>query len=95
MKIKINFLCKDSILAAPIVVDLALFLDLVKKAGMSGIEEWLAFCFISLQYAPELRSEHDIFKQLIKLQNALLHMIGEDLITHLGLDYYQEFVDTL
>ncbi|HEX8277499.1 MAG TPA: inositol-3-phosphate synthase, partial [Segetibacter sp.] len=95
MQIKINFLCKDSILAAPIVLDLALFLDLAKRAGMSGIQEWLSFYFKSPQHAPELRAEHDIFKQLIKLQNTLRHMMGEDLITHLGLDYYQEFVDTL
>ena len=92
---KINFLCKDSILAAPIVLDLALFLDLAKRAGMSGIQEWLSFYFKFPQHARVLRAEHDIFKQLIKLQNTLRHMTGENLITHLGLDYYQEFVDTL
>ncbi len=90
MQIKINFLCRDSILAAPIVLDLALFMDLAKRAGMSGIQEWLSFYFKSPQTAPELRPEHDIFKQLIKLQNTLRHMMGEDLITHLGLDYYED-----
>jgi myo-inositol-1-phosphate synthase len=95
MQIKINFLCRDSILAAPIVLDLALFLDLAKRAGMSGIQEWLSFYFKSPQALPELRPEHDIFKQLIKLQNTLRHLMDEDIITHLGLDYYQELVDTL
>jgi myo-inositol-1-phosphate synthase len=90
MQIKINFLCRDSILAAPIVLDLALFMDLAQRAGMSGIQEWLSFYFKSPQTAPGLRPEHDIFKQLIKLQNTLRHMMGEDLITHLGLDYYDE-----
>ena len=95
MQIKINFLCRDSILAAPIVLDLALFLDLAKRSGMSGIQEWLSFYFKSPQTLPELRPEHDIFKQLIKLQNTLRHIMDEDIITHLGLDYYQELVDTL
>jgi myo-inositol-1-phosphate synthase len=95
MQIKINFLCRDSILAAPIVLDLALFMDLAKRAGMSGIQEWLSFYFKSPQTAPGLRPEHDIFKQLIKLQNTLRHMMGEDLITHLGLDYYQDLVEAL
>lgn len=95
MQIKVNFLCRDSILAAPIVLDLALFMDLAKRAKMSGIQEWLSFYFKSPQTAPDLRPEHDIFKQLIKLQNTLRHLMGEDLITHLGLDYYQEFVETL
>ena len=95
MQIKINFLCRDSILAAPIVLDLALFMDLAKRAGMSGIQEWLSFYFKSPQTAPGLRPEHDIFKQLIKLQNTLRHMMGEDLITHLGLDYDQELVEAL
>lgn len=95
MQIKVNFLCRDSILAAPIVLDLALFMDLAKRAQMSGIQEWLSFYFKSPQTAPDLRPEHDIFKQLIKLQNTLRHLMGEDLITHLGLDYYQEFVETL
>jgi myo-inositol-1-phosphate synthase len=95
MQIKINFLCRDSILAAPIVLDLALFSDLAKRAGMSGIQEWLSFYFKSPQTAPGLRPEHDIFKQLIKLQNTLRHMMDEDLITHLGLDYYQDLVEAL
>jgi len=90
MQIKINFLCKDSILAAPIVLDLALFLDLAQRSGMSGIQEWLSFYFKSPQTLPELRVEHDIFKQQIKLQNTLRHIMGEDLITHLGQDYYEE-----
>jgi myo-inositol-1-phosphate synthase len=95
MQIKINFLCRDSILAAPIVLDLALFSDLAKRAGMSGIQEWLSFYFKSPQTAPDLRPEHDIFKQLIKLQNTLRHMMGEDLITHLGLDYYQDLIEAM
>lgn len=95
MQIKINFLCRDSILAAPIALDLALFVDLAKRAGMSGIQEWLSFYLKSPQTAPGLPAENDIFKQLMKLQNTLRHLMGEDLITHLGLDYYQELVDTL
>lgn len=95
MQIKINFLCRDSILAAPVVLDLALFMDLAKRANMTGIQEWLSFYFKSPQTAPGLRPEHDIFKQLIKLQNTLRHMMGEDLITHLGLDYYQDLVEAL
>ena len=95
MQIKINFLCRDSILAAPIVLDLALFMDLAKRADMSGIQEWLSFYFKSPQHLEELSPEHDIFKQLMKMQNTLRHIMGEDLITHLGLDYYQEFVETL
>jgi len=95
MQIKVNFLCRDSILAAPIVLDLALFIDLAKRADMSGIQEWLSFYLKSPQTAEGLRPEHDIFKQLIKLQNTLRHLMGEDLITHLGLDYYQELVDIL
>ncbi len=95
MQIKINFLCRDSILAAPIVLDLALFMDLAKRANMSGIQEWLSFYFKSPQTAEGLKPEHDIFKQLIKMQNTLRHMMGEDLITHLGLDYYQELVESM
>jgi myo-inositol-1-phosphate synthase len=95
MQIKINFLCRDSILAAPLVLDLALFTDLAHRAGMSGIQEWLSFYYKSPQTAPGLAPEHDIFKQLTKLQNTLRHMMGEDLITHLGLDYYQDLVETL
>ncbi len=95
MQIKINFLCRDSILAAPIVLDLALFADLAKRSGKSGIQEWLSFYFKSPQTAPGLPPEHDIFKQLIKLQNTLRYMMGEDLITHLGLDYYEEMEEAL
>jgi myo-inositol-1-phosphate synthase len=95
MQIKINFLCRDSILAAPIVLDLALFMDLAKRSGMSGIQEWLSFYLKSPQTLEGLPAEHDIFKQLMKLQNTLRHIMGEDLITHLGLDYYQELVDSL
>lgn len=95
MQIKINFLCRDSILAAPVALDLALFIDLAQRAGMHGIQEWLSFYLKSPQTAPGLPAEHDIFKQLIKLQNTLRHMMGEDLITHLGLDYYQELVDNM
>lgn len=90
MQIKVNFLCRDSILAAPIVLDLALFLDLAKRADMSGVQEWLSFYLKAPQVAPGLEPENDIFKQLIKLQNTLRHIMGEDLITHLGLDYYDD-----
>ena len=89
MQIKINFLCRDSILAAPIVLDLALFLDLAQRAGMSGIQEWLSFYFKSPMTLPELYPEHDLFIQLMKLKNTLRAIRGEDLITHLGLDYYE------
>ena len=88
MQLKINFPCRDSILAAPIVLDVALFLDLAKRAGMSGIQEWLSFYFKSPMHAPELYPEHDLFIQLMKLKNTLRFMRGEDLITHLGLEYY-------
>jgi myo-inositol-1-phosphate synthase len=88
MQIKIDFLCRDSILAAPIVLDLALFLDLAQRVGMKGIQEWLSFYFKSPQTAPGLYPEHDIFIQLMKLKNTLRHLRGEDLITHLGLEYY-------
>ena len=90
MQIKINFLCRDSILAAPVALDLALFADLAKRAGMKGIQEWLSFYLKSPQTKEGLRPENDIFKQLIKLQNTLRYMMGEELITHLGLDYYEE-----
>lgn len=88
MQIKIDFLCRDSILAAPIVLDLALFMDLAQRAGMKGVQEWLSFYLKSPQTAPGLYPEHDIFIQLMKLKNTLRHMRGEDLITHLGLEYY-------
>ena len=89
MQIKINFLCRDSILAAPIVLDLALFLNLAQRAGMSGIQEWLSFYFKSPMTAPGLYPEHDLFIQQMKLKNTLRAIKGEDLITHLGLDYYE------
>jgi myo-inositol-1-phosphate synthase len=88
MQIKVDFLCRDSILAAPIVLDLALFLDFAERAGMSGIQEWLSFYFKSPQTAPGLYAEHDLFIQLMKLKNNLRHVMGEELITHLGQEYY-------
>ncbi len=91
MQIKIDFLCRDSILAAPIVLDLALFLDLAKRAEFSGIQEWLSFYFKSPTTAPELYPEHDLFIQLMKLKNTLRYMAGEEEITHLGADYYDYY----
>jgi myo-inositol-1-phosphate synthase len=88
MQLKINFLCRDSILAAPIVLDVALFLDLAKRSGMDGIQEWLSFYFKSPMHAPGLYPEHDLFIQSMKLKNTLRFLRGEDLITHLGLEYY-------
>jgi myo-inositol-1-phosphate synthase len=88
MQLKINFLCRDSILAAPIVLDVALFLDLAKRAGLAGIQEWLSFYFKSPQHAPGLYPEHDLFIQLVKLKNTLRWFLGEELITHLGREYY-------
>ena len=91
MQIKIDFLCRDSILAAPIVLDLAIFLDLAKRAGFSGIQEWLSFYFKSPQTAPGLYPEHDLFIQQMKLKNTLRYMAGEEEITHLGADYYDYY----
>ena len=88
MQIKIDFLCRDSILAAPLVLDLVLFLDLAQRCGMSGIQEWLSFYFKSPMCADGLYPEHDLFIQLMKLKNTLRHLKGEDLITHLGMEYY-------
>jgi myo-inositol-1-phosphate synthase len=88
MQLKINFLCRDSILAAPIVLDSALFLDLAKRAGMRGIQEWLSFYYKSPMHAAGLYPEHDLFIQLMKLKNTLRYMQGEELITHLGREYY-------
>jgi myo-inositol-1-phosphate synthase len=88
MQIKIDFLCRDSILAAPVVLDLVLLMDLAQRAGMKGIQEWLSFYFKAPMTAPGLYPEHDIFIQLMKLKNTLRWMRGEDLITHLGLEYY-------
>ena len=88
MQLKINFLCRDSILAAPIVLDTALFMDLAKRAGMSGIQEWLSFYYKAPMHAKEVYPEHDLFIQLMKLKNTLRYMKGEELITHLGREYY-------
>jgi myo-inositol-1-phosphate synthase len=90
MQIKVNFLCRDSILAAPIALDVALFLDLACRAGLSGIQEWLSFYFKSPMVGEGLYPEHDLFIQLTKLKNTLRHVAGEELITHLGLDYYEK-----
>ncbi len=91
MQIKIDFLCRDSILAAPLVLDIVLFLDLAQRCGAlknKGIQEWLSFYFKSPMCAPNLYPEHDLFIQLMKLKNTLRHLRGEELITHLGLEYY-------
>ena len=89
-QIKVDFLCRDSILAAPLVLDLALFFDLSQRAGLSGIQEWLSFYFKSPQVGEKLYPEHDLFIQLTKLKNTLRWMKGEEQITHLGIEYYQE-----
>ncbi len=91
MQIKVDFLCRDSILAAPIVLDLALFMDLAARAKFSGIQEWLSFYFKSPIHLPELYPEHDLFIQLMKLKNTLRYMKGEEQITHLGADYYEYY----
>jgi len=88
MQIKIDFLCRDSILAAPLALDLAIFMDLAHRAGMKGIQEWLSFYFKAPQTAPGLYPEHDLFIQLMKLKNTLRHLQGEEMITHLGREYY-------
>ena len=88
MQIKVDFLCRDSILAAPLVLDLVLFVDLAQRTEMPGIQEWLSFYFKSPQCAPNLYPEHDLFIQLMKLKNTLRYLMGEEQITHLGLDYY-------
>jgi len=90
MQIKIDFLCRDSILAAPIVADLAVFMDLAQRAGFKGIQEWLSFFFKSPQHADGVYPEHDLHIQKIKFKNTLRHMAGEELITHLGLEYYED-----
>ena len=89
MQIKINFLCRDSILAAPVVLDLVLFLDLAQRAGLSGIQEWLSFYFKSPMSRPDLTPEHDLFLQHLKLQNTLRILMGEEVLDHSGLDYYE------
>lgn len=91
MQIKVDFLCRDSILAAPIVLDLALFMDLAKRAKFSGIQEWLSFYYKSPMHLPELYPEHDLFIQHMKLKNTLRYMRGEAQITHLGADYYEYY----
>ena len=88
MQIKVDFLCRDSILAAPLMLDLALFADFAQRAGLFGIQEWLSFYFKSPQAAPGLHPEHDLFIQLIKLKNTIRYLIGEEQITHLGNEYY-------
>jgi myo-inositol-1-phosphate synthase len=88
MQIKVDFLCRDSILAAPIVLDLVLFLDLAQRAGFRGIQEWLSFYFKSPMTSPELYPEHDLFIQSMKLKNTLRWLMGQELITHLGQEYY-------
>lgn len=89
MQLKIDFLCRDSILAAPLVLDLVLFMDLAQRAGMKGIQEWLSFYYKSPMTAPGLYPEHNLFIQEMKLKNTLRYLMGEEQITHLGLDYYQ------
>jgi myo-inositol-1-phosphate synthase len=95
MQMKIDFLCRDSILAAPIVLDLALFLDLAQRAGMHGIQEWLSFYLKSPMHAPEVYPEHDLFIQQTKLKNTLRWMMGEEPLTHLGLEYYLEEAEAM
>jgi myo-inositol-1-phosphate synthase len=90
MQIKIDFLCRDSILAAPIVLDLALFMDLAGRAGRKGIQEWLSFYFKSPLHAPSVYPEHDLFIQQTKLKNTLRWLMGEEQITHLGAEYYED-----
>lgn len=90
MQVKIDFLCRDSVLAAPLALDLALFLDLAQRSGMSGIQEWLSFYFKSPQHASTVYPEHDLFIQQTKLKNTLRWLMGEEQITHLGIEYYQE-----
>ncbi len=90
MQIKLNFLCRDSILAAPVALDLVMFMDLAHRSGMGGIQEWQSFYFKSPMCAPFLYPEHDLFIQLTKLKNTLRYLQGEEQITHLGLDYYQQ-----
>lgn len=91
MQIKIDFLCRDSILAAPLVLDLVLLSDLAQRAKMPGIQEWLSFYFKSPMTAKSVYPEHDLFIQLTKLKNTLRYLIGEELITHLGVEYYNYF----
>src|SRR5689334_15174147 len=93
MQIKVDFLCRDSILAAPLVLDLALFFDLAQRAGLSGIQEWLSFYWKSPQHAATVYPEHDFFIQHTKLKNTLRWLMGEEQITHLGMEYYQDYLE--
>jgi myo-inositol-1-phosphate synthase len=90
MQLKVDFLCRDSILAAPLCLDLALFLDLAQRGGLGGIQEWLSFYFKSPQVNPGLYAEHDLFIQQTKLKNTLRWLMGEEQITHLGVEYYAD-----
>ncbi|MGI9031635.1 MAG: inositol-3-phosphate synthase [Ilumatobacteraceae bacterium] len=90
MQIKVDFLCRDSILAAPLALDLVLFTDLAQRAGLGGIQEWLSFYYKSPMAAPGLLAEDDLFIQLIKLKNTLRWIMGENQITHLGREYYAD-----
>jgi len=90
MQLKINFLCRDSILAAPLVLDLVLFMDLAQRSGMKGIQEWLSFYYKAPMVKEGLTPQHNLFTQEMKLQNTLRYMMGEDQITHLGIEYYQD-----
>ncbi len=90
MQIKVDFLCRDSILAAPLVLDLVLFTDLAQRAGLKGVQEWLSFYFKSPQHAQSVYPEHDLFIQQTKLKNTLRWLMGEDQITHLGMEYYRD-----
>ena len=90
MQLKVDFLCRDSILAAPLALDLVLFSDLAQRAGMFGIQEWLSFYYKAPMTAPGLVAEHDLFVQQAKLKNTLRWMMGEEQITHLGREYYDE-----
>jgi myo-inositol-1-phosphate synthase len=94
MQIKINFLCRDSILAAPVALDLILFLDLARRAGLSGIQEWLSFYFKSPMSRADLKPEHDLFIQHLKLTNTLRILVGEEVLDHAGLDYYEGAAET-
>ena len=88
MQIKVDFLCKDSILAAPIVLDLALFIDLSQRAGMRGIQEWLGFYLKAPLTKPDIKAVNDLSLQLLKLENTLRFFAKEELINHLGLTHY-------
>jgi myo-inositol-1-phosphate synthase len=88
MQLKVDFLCRDSILAAPLALDLVLFTDLAHRAGLGGIQEWLSFYYKSPQTPPGLYPEHDLFIQHTKLKNTLRWIMGEDQVTHLGREYY-------